>query len=594
MRKFMAIKRKDVKPEDCWDLSSLCRNQEEWKEKYELFNLKIIPKTTEFSQRLDDKKILLEALKYFANAVRELEIIHSYAFLNYETDGGNDEFQNMRSLSGNLISRFYSSFSYFDPEVLKQDEKYLKDCIEDEEFQDYKVYLERLLHQKPYILSEKEEKLLSLSSEALSTTSKAFQILDNVDFRFSPVFDRELTHSNYQTFLLDNDEKVRKEAYFNYYKTYRDHENTLATLYQGSVNKDIFTSRARGFNSSLEAALYPDNVSKSVYTALINEVNNGLDTLHRYYALLAKRLNKTKLKHYDVYLPLSKNISFDLSYDDAVTLIGNAIEPLGEEYKNILIKGLTTERWVDKYENEGKRSGAFSAGCYTGKPYILTNYDRRLVRSVSTLIHEGGHSMHSYYSKNNNPILSYDYSIFEAEVASTFNEELLSNYMINNAKTKEEKSYLISSKLSNLVATLFRQTMFAEFEMNIHEKVENGMMATLGMLKGEYKNLLEKYFGPQVEFEEFSPLEGLRIPHFYNAFYVYKYATGISAAIALSEKVSNGTEKDRNNYISFLKSGGSLFPIQSLLKAGVDMSKPEPIRAAIDKFGKLLNEFEAL
>lgn len=590
----MAIKRNEVKLDDKWDLSSLCKDYEEWATRFKAFETGLLTQSGTFKGKLGDKATLFQAFNYLEEANKELEVIHSYAFLNYETNGSDSTNQSMVSQSGNLVSKFYASIAYFDSELLEQSEGYLEDFIKDEKAKNYKVYVQKLLDVKPHMLSEKEERLLALSSQPLSVPHKAFQTLNNVDFKFEPVFGEELTHATYQTFLLSDKEEVRREAYKNYYKSYLSHENTLADLYQGSINKDIFIAQARNFNSSLETALDPDKVPLSVYKSLIEVVNESLPILHRYYALLAKKLKKDKIKHYDVYLPLCDNIEFNISYDEAITLIKNSITCLGEEYSNTLIKGLTSEHWVDRYENVGKSSGAFSAGCYTGKPYILTNYNPKLVRSVSTLIHEGGHSMHSYYSKNNNPILSYDYTIFEAEVASTFNEELLSTYMIANAKTKEEKAYLISSKLSNIVATLFRQTMFAEFEMIVHEKVEHGEMATLSMLRGEYRKLLTKYFGPQVELEEYSDLEGLRIPHFYSAFYVYKYATGVSAAIALSQKVLNGTEKDRDAYLAFLKSGGSKYPIEALKGAGVDMSNPEVVRQAVAYFSRLLDLAEAL
>lgn len=586
-------KRSEVNVNDTWDLSSLCKDKSDWECKYAQFE-KEIEKAQTFKGTLSSRDNLLDCFSYVAKTNIELEVIYSYANLSYECDGKNPVAQDMIQRSAALYARYGQAMSFFEPELLSQSEEYLDACASDSAFADYKVFINKLKRQKPHTLSEKEEHLLALASQPLGNYIDTFQTLNNVDFKFKDVFGKELTHATFATFLKSDDENVRKEAYKNMYATYQEHENTIASIYSGSVQKDIFYARARGFNTAIEARLFPDNVPLSVYTGLIEEVHNAFPLLHRYYGLYAKKMGKDKIKHYDVYLPLTKNIDYDLPYDEAVNIINEAVKPLGDEYREILIKGLTTERWVDRYENEGKRSGAFSAGCFTGKPYILTNYDPSLVRSVSTLIHEGGHSMHSYYSAKNNPILSYDYTIFEAEVASTFNEELLSHYMIEHAKSEEEKNYLISTKLSDIVATLFRQTMFAEYEYIVHTKAENGESITASSLREIYGKLLRDYFGPQVEFEDYSDLECMRIPHFYTPYYVYKYSTGICASISLSERVLNGGDKEREDYLSFLKSGGSHYPIDSLRLAGVDMASRDAIKVAIKRFEELLNEAEAL
>ena len=358
--------------------------------------------------------------------------------------------------------------------------------------------------------------------------------------------------------------------------------------------KDIFRSKARGFRSSLEAALFPDRIPVSVYTSLIKTVHEAFPALHEYYRVKVAVLGKDRLHHWDAYMPMVAGIRSHHTYEEAVAIINEAVRPLGEEYRITLINGLTSDRWVDRYENKGKRSGAFSAGGYTGNPYILTNFEEDVLDSVFTLIHEGGHSMHTWYSVRNNPYMNYDYSIFEAETASTFNENLLSRYLIDHAESDDEEAYIIGKNLDDEVATLFRQTMFAEFELIIHSLAEKKMPVTLEVMRTEYRKLLTAYFGPMMEFEEVSDLEGLRIPHFYNAFYCYKYATGISASIALSERVLSGGEKEKEDYLSFLKSGGSAFPIESLRKAGVDMSTPAPVKAATEHFAALLERFKTL
>ena len=367
--------------------------------------------------------------------------------------------------------------------------------------------------------------------------------------------------------------------------------NTLAALYSGSVKNDIFHARARGYNSSLEAALYGDKVPVSVYKNLIETVHKNLDTLHRYYKIRKKVLGVEELRHYDVYVPLVKSIKSKISYDESVEIVRNALAVLGSEYTDTLCGGLKGG-WVDRFENKGKNSGAFSSGCYEGYPYILLNYKDTSLRDVYTMAHEGGHSMHSWYSVRNNPFMSYEYTIFEAEVASTFNEELVFEYLLKNAKDHEIKKYLLSMRANDILATLHRQTMFAEFELKCHEAVENNEPLSTEAIRSIYRKLLEQYFGPAMKFEKSSDMEGLRIPHFYNAFYVYKYSTGISAALALAKRVVNGGKQEHEDYFKFLKSGGSRYPIESLKVAGVNMESTEPVQAALDTFKDLVDQLE--
>ena len=447
---------------------------------------------------------------------------------------------------------------------------------------------------KDHVLSDKEERIMSLYGANAEGYHQAFMDIDNIDLDFGEVRGEKLTHSTWTKFIHSTDESVREEAYKAFYKTYEKNQHIIARLYEGSVKNDIFSSKARGYNSSLERALFPDNVPEEVYTNLISSVHDAFPSLHRYYALRAKLLGKDKLKHWDVYVPMVPAVGAKHTYDEAVAIIREAVKPLGEDYSNILCSGLTTERWVDRYENKGKRSGAFSAGCFTGNPYILTNFEDDVINSVFTLIHEGGHSMHSYFSARNNPFPSYNYTIFEAEVASTFNENLLARYLLDHSESKEEKAFIIAQQLDNIVATFFRQTMFAEFELLVHQEAESGRPINVTFFRKTYRQLLENYFGPQLEFEENSDMEGLRIPHFYRAFYVYKYATGIAASIALSQRVLKGGDKERDDYLSFLKSGGSRYPIDALKVAGVDMSKSDAVKATAAYFDSLITELENL
>lgn len=585
--------RKDQKIENTWDLSALSPSGEAWEKDMKKLS-KLFSKASHFKGHLGDSSdSLYEALSYYRDTSLEAERLGSWAYLMYETDGTDGG--NMRRLGiyQAEAAAFSEKFSYFTPELLTIDESKLNEWMKEKRFKEFRVWMKKALREKAHVLSEKEERLLSLYVPVSGSMQKAFMDLNNSDLDFGEINGEKLTHGTYPIFIRNQDESIREKAYRQYYKGYDDHKHTIADLYSSSVNEDIFQARARGFRSSLDAALFPDRIPSSVYRSLIASVHDAFPVLHEYYRVKAKVLGKEKLHHWDCYMPMVEGCASHHTYEEAVSLISEAVRPLGDEYRNTLVKGLTEDRWVDRYENKGKRSGAFSAGGYIGNPYILTNYEEDVLDSVFTLIHEGGHSMHTWYSVRNNPYMCYNYSIFEAETASTFNESLLADYLMKNSDN-DEKAYIIGKRLDDIVATLFRQTMFAEFELIIHEKAERREPVTLDTLRNEYRKLLEAYFGPMMIFEDVSDLEGLRIPHFYTAFYCYKYATGISAAIALSERVLSGGEKERNEYLSFLSSGGSKYPIESLKKAGVDMSTPEPVNKAAEYFGKLLDEFKSI
>ena len=408
--------------------------------------------------------------------------------------------------------------------------------------------------------------------------------------------DQQLTETTWGVFMHNHDRKVREQAYKKFYAKFEEHQNTIAALYAGSVNQDVFTMRARGYDSSLHAALYGHKVPLTVYHNLIECIHKNLDALHKYYGIRKRALGLDELRHWDVYVPLVKSVQTKTTYEQSVEICRNALAPLGKEYTDRLCDGLLNG-WADRYENIGKRSGAFSSGSYIGYPYILLNYNEDNIRDVFTMAHEGGHSMHSWYSVHNNPFMSYDYTIFEAEVASTFNEELVFEYLLDQAKrnnNKDLEKYLLAMRADDILATLYRQTMFAEFELKAHELVESGTPLTPELLRKIYRELLELYFGPEMTFEENSDLEGLRIPHFYSAFYVYKYATGISAALALAKRVTGGGDKEREDYYKFLKSGGSRYPIESLKVAGVNMEETAPVQAACDTFRSIVEELDKL
>lgn len=593
--------RKDVPAKDKWDLSSIYKSDDEWEKA-----LKSLPELTKkaaaYKGRLGESAVtLLAALKELEAANLVMETVYHYASLQHEADEDDSKATDRDGRAMMAYTQMQAELSFVDPEIQEIDETKLRKWISTKEFADYRIYIEKLLHFKQYILSEKEERILSLAMQPGQTAETAFSVLTNVDMNktFGTVTEdgeeKQLTETTWGVFMHSQDRKVREEAYKKFYAKYEEHQNTIAALYAGSVNQDVFSMRARGYKSSLEMALYGNKVPVAVYHNLIDCVHQNLPALHDYYKLRREVLGlaKGELRHYDVYVPLVKSVKSNTTYEQAVELCRAALAPLGAEYTNRLCDGLLNG-WADRYENIGKRSGAFSSGCYVGNPYILLNYNEENIRDVFTMAHEGGHSMHSWYSVHNNPFMCYDYTIFEAEVASTFNEELLFEYLYKNAKDEEMKKYLLSMRADDILATLFRQTMFAEFELKAHEFVENGTPLTAELLRKTYRELLELYFGPEMTFEANSDMEGLRIPHFYTAFYVYKYATGISAALALAKRVTNGGEAEREDYFKFLKSGGSRYPIESLKIAGVDMAKTEPVQAACDEFKKIIADLNKL
>ncbi|MCH5290557.1 MAG: oligoendopeptidase F [Treponema sp.] len=578
-----------------WDLTALYKSDAEWEA-----DLQKVPELTQklvaFKGRLgESKETFLEALKADEAIDRLLEKVHHYASLLNSADQGDSSAQEKVNRVMMAFTQVADAESFYMPELLSIPTEILTEWIQDAAFADYRVYVQKHLHNKPYVLSEKEERILALQSESGQTADKAFSLLTDVDMDFGTVGVQgeqiPLTHSTWGTLSENKDRSVRKEAYEKFYAAFESHANTLAALYAGSVQQDIFVARARGYPSALEAALYGSKVPISVYHNLIDAVHQNLDTLHRYYRLRKAVLGVEELRHYDVYVPLVKSVETNNTYEQAVEIVREALAPLGTAYTDTLCTGLLGG-WTDRYENKGKRSGAFSSGCYDGYPYILLNYKDSSIRDVFTMAHEGGHSMHSWYSVHNNPFMCYDYTIFEAEVASTFNEELLFQYLLKNAQSQDMKNYLLATRAADILATLHRQTMFAEFELKAHELVENGQPLSTEVLRSTYRSLLQMYFGPDMHFEPSSDLEGLRIPHFYSAFYVYKYATGISASLALAQRVTQGGASEREDYFTFLKSGGSRYPIESLRAAGVDMERIEPVQAALDTFRHLVDELE--
>ncbi|WP_068470322.1 oligoendopeptidase F [Candidatus Protochlamydia phocaeensis] len=596
--------REEVPVEDRWNVEALYPNQEEWEKAFQSFASQAQqplkwPALQAFQGTLHEspEKVKL-ALELMMSIDRELSKLYTYAHLRHDEDIANPVFKKSYEQILALAHAFAQETAWFQPEILKLPDETLESYLASPYLTAYRFYLERIIRVKKHTLSPENEKLLALAGQALQTSYKTFSSLNDADFKFGSVLNSEgeekpLSHATYSLYIRDQDRQLRKNAFENYHKHYSDFENTLCELLTGQVQNHIFQARARHYSSCLEAALFPKNINTAVYHALIQAVNEQISVLHRYMQLRKRILKLDELHLYDVYVPLTSAIDIRLPYQEAEDLVIESVVPLGEEYQSFLRQGLKDHRWVDRYENRNKRSGAYSSGCYDSMPYILMNY-KDLLRDVFTLAHEAGHSMHSLYSRRSQPYHYSDYPIFLAEVASTFNEDLLIRLLMQKCTDPIEKIFLLNQKIEDIRGTLFRQTMFAEFELFVHQQSEENVPLTPQFLKQAYRELNRKYFGPSVVIDQEIDIEWARIPHFYYNFYVFQYATGISAALALSEKVVSGKEEDRDAYLNFLKGGSSQYPIDMLKKAGIDMESPEPVKSAIRKFDELLGELEQL
>jgi len=587
--------RSELAVEDTWDLSKLFINDTAWEKGLAEFEA-MIPKIESYKGTLGESAGQLRAFLDFMNEAGILEErLGYYAQLRYSENGGDSSHQAKIARYMQAASKAETAGSFVRPELLSIPDDTMERFLESPDLEEFRVHLRKILRFKPHTLPEREERILAMQIEANQTAGNAFSALSDVDLDFGTVETPEgvkpLSQGSFSFFMIHPDRGVRERAYNQFYGVFDGHKNTLAALYAGSVHLDIYHARVRQYPSARAMALFPDQVPESMYDQLIEQVHAKFDTLHRYYRLRKKALNVEPLRPYDVYVPLVKNIKVNYPYEEAVDLVDEALSPLGEEYTSALKQGLLG-RWVDRYENKGKRSGAFSAGSYAGDPYILLNYKPAVMRNLFTLAHEAGHSMHSFYSARSNPFQHYSYTIFEAEVASTVNEQLLADYMKKNADSEEMRLYLIGKEVDDIIATIVRQTMFAEFEHKAHSMVEGGDPLTVESVRQLYRGLLTAYFGNETALEESSDLEALRIPHFYRAFYVYKYATGLSAAIVLAQNLLNGEGKEKERYLRFLRSGGSRYPLESLELAGVDMRTPEPVASALERFAVLVGELE--
>ena len=591
--------RAQVPESDTWNLAALYESPEKWSEDFARLQARF-EKVTEFRGKVGESaQALRDCLEFDKELSFQIERLNHYAMLRSSEDSADNENLSREGQLQNLLTLIGEVSSFIAPEIQAIDDARFAAFMADPILADWQIPMEKLRRLKPHTLSEREERLLALGASSLWGHHETFSQLTNVDMQFGLLTDehgaeRPLSQSSFSSFLVQRDPEVRKRAFHQFYAEFDDHKFTLACTFAHSVRSDVFRARARNYASAREAALFQDDIPASVYDNLIGTVHANLEPLFRYYELRKRVLGLKEIHHYDTYVPMVASIQTSVSFPQAVDKVIAALSPLGEEYTATLAEGLREGRWCDRYENKGKRSGAFSSSSYGNPPYMMMNYKEDVFSEIYTLAHEAGHSMHSWYSQRHQLFQTYDYPIFLAEVASTFNEELLTHHLLNETTDPKMRAYLINRQLDDIRGTIYRQTMFAEFEKVVHELEEAGAPLTLEVFRAEYRKLLEAYFGPAFTLDQELELECLRIPHFYGAFYVYKYATGLSAAVALSQKVLNGGPADVEAYLGFLKSGGSLFPLPTLARAGVDMSSPEPIERTLKLFAKRVEELETL
>lgn len=591
--------REEVEKQYKWDLSTVYKNESALlydynKVKEEIENFKENENTF-----LNSSENLYKTLKKYYDIDMNLDKLWTYTSHKYDEDITNNQNQAWKEKVHTLYEIFSENASFLTPRLLKFESENIKKYTNENEKleKEYGFVLENIFREEPHILSEKEEKLMSSLSKAFSRTDKISNMLLDSDIDYGTITDEEgkevkLTDTNYSTYIMSKNRKVRKEAFQTLYKALKQFNNTFALALAAFVEKESAFSKVRHFNSSLEASLFSDNVSVDVYNNLIDTVSKNLDNLYKYYKIKQKTLKLDEMHLYDIYVDIQGDVNNKYTFEEAKNLVIDSLKILGEDYNAVLNKAFD-ERWIDIYPNKGKRGGAYSGGSYLTNPFLLLNFEGKY-HDVSTLAHELGHSMHSYYSHKNNPVQYGYYEIFVAEVASQVNELLFNNYMLNKVKTKEEKINILNQILELFKGSIYRQTMFAEFEKIISEKNENGEILTAEVLNNEYYKLVQKYFGNDIIIDEEIKYEWERIPHFYYDFYVYKYSTGLAAACHIVKGILEGKENAKENYLEFLKTGGRDYPLEELKIAGVDLTNPEVIQSAMDMFKEYLNELEKL
>lgn len=592
------MKRKDVKVEDTWAIEDLYATEEAWLLAYsELENQLEVLKS--FKDRLGESaKVLLE----FMNLNNEVGIlltrVFSYAKRIVDVDTTNSHSQELSGRATVLITKFSEARAFVTPEMLSIPEDVLDNFYKEEkELLAFKRYIGEVRRMKEHTLSTEMEMLLASSSAMGDTANKAYTMFKNADLEYPYVTDEngnrvQISQGRYVTLLQSDDERVRRETFQLFNQNIEKYKNTFAALFEGNVQTRIFNARARKYNSTLEAAVHANDVPMNVYHNLIESVNKNMHYMHKYISLRKKLLNMDELHMYDIYMPIVKDVAVDIPFDEAKNTIYEAMAPLGADYQAVL-KEAFTNRWIDVYENEGKVSGAYNAGCYSVHPFVLMNYQGTL-NNEFTLAHEMGHALHSYLSSKNQIYVDSGYKIFVAEVASTCNEALLMQYLLERTTDKYQRAYLINYFLDQFRTTVYRQTMFAEFEMKTHAMAEAGIPLTAEKLSSLYYDLNVKYYGQDMVVDKEIAYEWARVPHFYMNFYVYQYATSFAASVSISKKILNGGKEEVDKYLHFLSSGCTKPPVELLKEAGVDMTTGEPIDSALQVFGELIDELDKL
>ena len=581
----MGIDRKDIDDKYKWKIDLMYSSQESIDK--DISKIKsYINEIKEYKGKLSQsKENMYEALNIYEKASQLLQNLYVYTHMKQHEDTRINDNQGRATKTEMLSTDLGVATSYIVPEILAIEENKLSEYLKDEKLSFYTKYIKDILRDKPHTLSEREEEILAATSELSTIPENVYDMLAYADMEFPEIEDEEgnkvkLSHSNYSLFIKSKNSRVRKDAFEGEFSTYEKYKNTFASTLYGGIKSEIFYAKTRKYNSAIEASLFSDDVSLDVYNNLISAIDKSIPNLNKYVELKKKFLGLNEIHMYDLYVPLTDKFDMDIPYDKAQDIILEALKPLGEEYLKV-IKSAFDEGWIDVYDNEGKKGGAYSWGSYDSHPYILMSYKNDL-NSLFTLVHELGHSVHSHYSRTSQPFLYSDYKIFVAEVASTLNELLLINYLLENSKSKDETIYLLNYYLEQFRTTVHRQTMFAEFEKIVHQRVESGEPLTADEFTNIYYKLNEKYYGKSAIVDKQIGIEWARIPHFYSNFYVYKYATGFSAASALSQQILSEGSTAVDRYINFLKSGGSEYPLEQLKSAGVDMTKKESIEEALN------------
>jgi len=585
-------KRSEVRIEDTWRLEDIYETEELWEKDFAEVKASV-DSLKAYEGKLTDENELLSLLNLMYDGERKVENLFCYARMRRDEDNSVSRYQALTARMGSLMTELSTALSYMAPELLSAPEGYLEGLKEKKEFSDYDMFLDDLIRRRPHTLSAAEERIVAMSGDMAGTASTVFNMLNDADMRFPEIENENgekvrVTHANYIPLVMNENRDVRKAAFEALYNTYKGYSATIPAIYSANVKKDVFYARVGKYESALVSKLEPDNVPESVYDNLILAVNEHLSSLQKFVGTNARLNGIDKMHFYDLYLTPSLGFDIKLPFGEAYDMVVDCLKVLGEDYKEVLLRA-KNERWIDPYENEGKSSGAYSWGTYDSHPFVLVNYKEDLDHLL-TVAHEMGHSLHTWYS-NTQPYPKCGYSLFVAEVASTVNEVLvLMELMDRHKDDKSAMAYLLYNLLDSFRGTVFRQTMFAEFEKTAHEMCEKGEALTVETLNKVYGDLNKKYYA-NLEFDELIAYEWMRIPHFYRSFYVYKYATGFSAAMAIAGMIRKEGAPAVERYKKFLSAGGSLYPIDALKLAGIDMSSPEPVRKALDEFDSLLEKY---